>query len=136
MRITSSPGSRRTEQALNRLCFAPELITICYGAARTLLSFQSFSETARRSSGMPGVGVYFVNPAWIAAIAASQIGSGVGKSGSPAASEITSIPSAFIAWARAEIPRVGEGFSWPARALRVREVTCLSIRHAEGSLER
>ena len=65
---------------------------------------------------MPGVGVYFVKPCLIASIAASQIGVGVLKSGSPAPKDTISIPSAFMAFAFAVIPRVGEGFRRPALA--------------------
>ena len=72
---------------------------------------------------MPEVGVYLVNPALMAAIASSQIGSGVGKSGSPAANEITSVPAARIALAFAVMPRVGEGFRRLARVERLRVFT-------------
>src|ERR1700683_2288128 len=48
-------------------------------------------------------------------MAASQTGSGVEKSGSPAAKEITSIPSPRIALALAVMLSVGEGRRRPAR---------------------
>ena len=59
---------------------------------------------------MPAAGVYFVFPAVIAAFPASQICSGVGKSGSPTERSITSIPDAFIAPARAAIASVADGW--------------------------
>src|SRR5437773_3173116 len=48
---------------------------------------------ARRSSAMPGTGVYLLKCWSIAACAATLIDSGVAKSGSPAPKSMTSTPS-------------------------------------------
>ena len=58
---------------------------------------------------MPAAGVYLVLPAAIAAAPAWQMCGGVGKSGSPTDRSMTSMPSAFIAPARAAIASVAEG---------------------------
>src|SRR4051812_40199792 len=58
---------------------------------------------------MPGVGAYFVLPAFSAAMHASLICSGVSKSGSPAAKPQTSSPAAWRALAFASTASVGEG---------------------------
>ena len=58
-----------------------------------------------------GHGVYFVSPRSIAAFAAALMWSGVSKSGSPAASEITSRPRAFRSRAFWVIAIVAEGFT-------------------------
>src|SRR2546430_17647999 len=71
---------------------------------------------ACRNSGSPALGVYFVNPASSAAIAACLMCSGVSKPGSPAPKPHTSMPSAFIALALLSIERVREGDDWQARA--------------------
>ena len=55
---------------------------------------------------MPAAGVYFVLPERIAASAAWQIWSGVGKSGSPTERSTTLTPAAAIAEARAAIASV------------------------------
>src|SRR4051812_10546989 len=60
---------------------------------------------------MPDTGVYFVSPRSIAALAAALMLSGVSKSGSPAASEITSRPLAFRSRAFWAIAMVAEGFT-------------------------
>src|SRR6266542_2727235 len=65
---------------------------------------------------MPALGVYFVNPASNASIAAFFMCSGVSKSGSPAPKPQTSMPSAFMALALLSIERVSEGLSWAARS--------------------
>src|SRR5205809_700858 len=64
---------------------------------------------ACRSGSMPGVGAYFVLPAFSAAMHASLICSGVSKSGSPAAKPQTSSPAAWRALAFASTASVGEG---------------------------
>src|SRR6266511_1319888 len=71
---------------------------------------------AWRSSGIPALGVYFVNPASNASIAAFFMCSGVSKSGSPAPKPQTSMPSAFMALALLSIERVSEGLNWAARS--------------------
>lgn len=58
------------------------------------------------------VGVYLVNPALIASIAASLIKSGVSKSGSPAARLITSLPSDLSFLAFEVMLKVTEGFTF------------------------
>src|SRR3954451_12602957 len=60
---------------------------------------------------MPDTGVYFVSPRSIAAFAAALMWSGVSKSGSPAASEITSRPLAFSSRAFGVMAMVAEGFT-------------------------
>src|SRR5437588_12691530 len=75
---------------------------------------------------MPELGVYFVKPAWSAAMAAALICSGVSKSGSPAPKPQTSRPSAFIAFALLSIDNVSDGLSFAARSeisIRFREVS-------------
>ncbi len=69
---------------------------------------------------MPSIGVYFVAPSRIAAIAASLIASGVSKSGSPVARLMTSRPSALRRVASASTTPVGEGLT---RAMRSETVT-------------
>src|SRR5208283_855768 len=75
----------------------------------TPFSARSLSAIAWRSSGMPELGVYFVNPASRDAMAAALMCSGVSKSGSPAPKPQTSIPSDFIAFALLSIESVREG---------------------------
>src|SRR5690242_6123775 len=60
---------------------------------------------------MPETGVYFVSPRSIAALAAALMFSGVPKSGSPAASEITSRPLAFSSRAFCVMAMVADGFT-------------------------
>src|SRR5262245_24112484 len=60
---------------------------------------------------MPPTSVYFVCPCSMARIAASLMRRGVSKSGSPAPNEITSIPCARMALARACMARVADGAS-------------------------
>ena len=64
---------------------------------------------ASRSSGIPAFGVYPNRPSRSAWCAASTIGAGVGKSGSPAESAMTSRPSRRRAFARAEMASVADG---------------------------
>src|SRR3954464_7843223 len=64
---------------------------------------------ACRRGSMPGVGAYFVLPAFTAAMHASLICSGVSKSGSPAAKLHTSCPAACNALALASTASVGDG---------------------------
>src|SRR5262245_13954274 len=67
---------------------------------------------------MPSMFVYFVSPRFIAAIAASLMLSGVSKSGSPAASPMTSRPAAFSSRDLWVIASVGEGLMrFSARAM-------------------
>src|ERR1700740_410395 len=70
---------------------------------------------------MPELGVYLVNPASRDAMAAALMCSGVSKSGSPAPTLQTSIPSDFIAFALLSIERVREGLK-----LEAREESCIS----------
>ena len=58
--------------------------------------------------GMPATGVYLVNPASMAAFAASLMCCGVSKSGSPAANPIIGRPSALYLPALAVMARVGD----------------------------
>src|ERR1700736_3733752 len=73
------------------------------------LSIKNLSATACRNSGIPELGVYLVNPASRAAIAAALMCSGVSKSGSPAPKLQMSIPSAFIALSLLSMERETEG---------------------------
>lgn len=73
--------------------------------------------------GCPFEGAYFVKPSSRAFFAALMMGSGVLKSGSPAAKEMTSMPLAFISRALAVIARVGEGLMSPQRSLRLVSTT-------------
>src|SRR6185312_4623494 len=66
----------------------------------------NLSAIACFSSGMDGVGVYFVWPLSSAAFAASLINAGVSKSGSPAPKPTTSTPAFFRALALALTLRV------------------------------
>ena len=67
------------------------------------------------NSGMPELGVYFVNPAARAWAAASLMCCGVSKSGSPAPKPTTSSPAAFIALALASMASVSDGDNDAAR---------------------
>src|ERR1700722_20013090 len=58
---------------------------------------------------MPSTLVYLVLPSRIALIAASLMLSGVSKSGSPAAREMTSLPAAFSSRPFASAARVADG---------------------------
>ena len=71
----------------------------------------NFLDIAAFNSFVPEAGVYFVNPSLIALIAASQIFSGVLKSGSPAPNPTTSFPCALSSFAFAVIARVDEGLT-------------------------
>ena len=66
---------------------------------------------ARRSGGIPGVGVYRVIPEWMPSTAASEIHSGVPKSGSPALRSMMSRPSARRRLAKELTAMVAEGWS-------------------------
>src|ERR1017187_9333082 len=70
---------------------------------------------AARNSGIPDDGVYFVNPAASACVAASLIYCGVSKSGSPAPKPQTSTPSALSFFAFASMARVNDGVRSVAR---------------------
>src|ERR1700677_4420814 len=73
---------------------------------------------AALSSGMQGVGVYFVCPLSSATLAASLINAGVSKSGSPAPNPTTSTPAFFKAFALALTANVidsGASFTRSAR---------------------
>src|SRR5258708_24260194 len=72
------------------------------------------------NSGIPELGVYFVNPDSSAAIAAALICSGVSKSGSPAPKPQTSSPSDFIAFALLSTERERDGVR-----LFAREESCI-----------
>ena len=63
---------------------------------------------------MPAAGVYFVLPSRMAAMPASEMLSGVMKSGSPVPKPMTSRPSAFICLASESIAKVVEGLTFSA----------------------
>ena len=73
---------------------------------------------------MPAAGVYFVLPERIAASAAWQIWSGVGKSGSPTERSTTFMPAAAIAEARAAMASVADGSSARMRWANCRLLDC------------
>ena len=89
-------------------CLAPVETMISLRSYLRPLSLSSFSAMAAFSSGMPSLATYLVKLASMAALAARLMGSGVGKSGSPAEKSTTSMPSARICPARAEILSVGD----------------------------
>lgn len=62
------------------------------------------------------------------------MGSGVLKSGSPAAKEMTSSPAAFISRAFAVIARVGDGLMSPQRSLRLVCTTIFSLPEYAGGV--
>src|SRR5918996_1089481 len=70
---------------------------------------------ARLKPGIPSTAVYLVKPSWMAWMAAALIGSGVSKSGSPAARLMIALPAALSAAARAETLKVGEGLIFKAQ---------------------
>ena len=77
------------------------------------------------------LGVYLVLPARIAASAALQMCSGVGKSGSPTERSITLSPEAAIAEARAAIASVAEGSREAMRRAKCRQLLdSISVRAA------
>ena len=90
-------------------CLAPTPTITSFGAYVELLSRCSLSIIACFKTGRPPAGVYFVKPFSIESIAASKMLRGVLKSGSPAPKPITSIPSAFSAFALAVIAKVVDG---------------------------
>ena len=104
-------------------CLAPFEHTISSGAYVSPFSRWSFSAMASRSSGIPALAVYIVKPSSTALMAASRMGSGVTKSGSPAESEITGRPSRMRAWARPDIAIVALGRMAATSGLRAREAS-------------
>src|SRR6266702_4633791 len=107
--ITSSPGLSVASMALKMICLPPEVTTVCDGLYSSPWSRFILAQIAWRSAGVPGTAVYFVSLAWMALMAASLMWSGVGKSGSPAARPITSLPAAFISRNLPWAALVGEG---------------------------
>ena len=89
-------------------CFAPQETTICDGLYSSRLSFLNFAAIASRNSCVPEVGVYFVSPFSMAAMAAALMDFGVSKSGSPAAKFTTSWPLAFNSLALAVMASVAD----------------------------
>src|SRR5579871_1045421 len=79
------------------------------GAYWTLYSLFRYSPMALRSSSVPGTGVYLWKPPSMAFLAASQMGAGVLKSGSPAPKLRTSTPSSCSFLALASMARVIDG---------------------------
>ena len=96
-----------------------------------------FSAIASRNSGNPTAGVYlWFLGSFAAAIAASTMWAGVGKSGSPAAYEITGLPAACKAFALASTLRVADSAIEPMRwEILGNSFTSLDYRiGGEGSL--
>ena len=81
--IASSPGLMVASMASKITCLPPVETMISSGLYSMPLSRLNFSQTARRSSGVPATSVYFVSPRSMAPIAASLTFRGVSKSGSP-----------------------------------------------------
>src|SRR5512137_2758760 len=106
--MTSSPSSTRAWTRWKSELFAPAETMICLGPYSTPRSSLRRLAMALRRAGMPSLSVYFVKFSRMALIPASLMFSGVGKSGSPTLRSMTSMPSAFMALALAEIFRVGE----------------------------
>src|ERR1700761_1188029 len=95
---------------------------------------------AARSSGMPSTAVYLVWPSLMALIAASLMFCGVSKSGSPAASPITSRPAAFRSRALLVIAMVGDGWmresDWARKSLGKGMDVTLFAKWREGDNNR
>ena len=106
--IASSPESSRAMQVMNNVCFVGATRTSS-GFAGIRFSFWDFSAIASRSSRMPEAGVYFVKPSSRALFAASMMCAGVGKSGSPIASERIFSPRAFRSVMRSLMRTVADG---------------------------
>src|SRR5512137_572192 len=106
--MTSSPSSTRAWTRWKSELFAPAETMICLGPYSTPRSSLSLFPMALRRGRMPSLTVYFVKLSRMALIPASLTFSGVGKSGSPTLRSMTSMPSAFMALALAEIFSVGE----------------------------
>ncbi len=90
-------------------CLQPEEMMTSSAVQSMPFSRWNLAATARRSAGVPATSVYFVSPASMARIAASLMLRGVSKSGSPAASPITSRPAALRARALPATPIVWLG---------------------------
>ena len=96
-------------QRLNSDCLAPPETSNSLGENSRPLSRRNFVAIAALSSALPSTGVYRVLPALMAAIAASLIGSGVSKSGSPAPKLMMSTPSRLRAVAFDRTAPVADG---------------------------
>src|SRR3954470_11364745 len=144
MITTSSPGESSAWNRLYSECLAPADTSTCSGVKDMALSFFSLSQMAARSSGMPAVAVYLVNPCLIASTAAALTWSGVSKSGSPAANPTTSTPAAASALALALRVSVGDGFTDWTRSASFRAMPrelpqqglCLQAQHPADSPKR
>src|SRR4030067_1131983 len=106
--MTSSPWSWRAWTRWKRELLAPAETMICLGAYSTPKSSLGLLAVALRRARRLSLSVYLVKLSRMALIPASLTFSGVGKSGSPTLRSMTSMPSAFMALALAEIFRVGE----------------------------
>jgi hypothetical protein len=107
---TSSPGSQSAAKALYTACLPPLVMRTLAASTTKPESRAVFAATADRSSGRPGVGVYlWLTGSDAAAMAASTMAWGVGKSGSPAVKFTTSRPAALRAFALASRDTVADG---------------------------
>jgi hypothetical protein len=78
----------------------PTVISVSAAPQGAPNSFAYRAASALRSSGMPAMAVYLVNPDWSACTAAATAQGGESKSGSPAPKSTTSTPWALSSSAR------------------------------------
>lgn len=86
------------------------------------------------SSGIPVVGVYLVNPLFIASIAAAFTKSGVSKSGSPAEKLTIELPSDFNFLAFEVMARVEEGLIFLMRSASLVSIFILGLTVAPNEI--
>ena len=115
--MTSSPGSHSAANAVYTACLPPLVTSTCAAVQSNPESRLVLAAIASLSSGSPPAGVYrWLRTSEHAAIAASTMCCGVGKSGSPAPNPITFSPSACRALALASTARVADGAIAASRA--------------------
>ena len=133
---TSSPGSHRAANAVYTACLPPQVTSTLAGSAAKPESRSVLSQIACFSSGRPPAGLYlwFFGSAH-AAIAASTMCCGVGKSGSPAPKPMTFSPAAFMALAFESTANVAEG-AMAARRADVRVMGLFTISDPRASNDR
>src|SRR5258708_40122500 len=119
--------------ALKMICLPPDVTTVCDGLYSRPWSRFILAQIAWRSAGVPGTAVYLVSLAWMALMAASLMWSGVGKSGSPAARPITSLPAAFISRNLPWAALVGEGLMRLRRSAMKAMTRVLPFRPRRGA---
>ena len=115
--MTSSPGSHSAANAVYTACLPPLVTSTCDAVQSNPESRLVLAAIASFSSGRPPAGVYrWLRTSEQAAIAASTMCCGVGKSGSPAPNPMTFSPSACRALALASTARVADGAIAASRA--------------------